>query len=439
MKNFKKFILFSILFFIVFFIIYFFISIFTDEIWIYGFSYNISRGLVPYRDFNMVVTPLYTFILGGIIFLFGHHMYLMYILNTFIIVLSSYLMYKKIGFNFILVSLFFLILAGNGYNLLCTFWVILLLFLFDKKFKYKDFIMGIIIGLFILTKQTVGVCVMIPLFFFSKNKIKFIIGVLLPLFIFSIYLLYNGALYNFIDYCFLGMFSFTKRNIFLHLLIPELLILFLLFLFYKGKIVSNDVWIVICFQIIAFPIFDIFHFMFCFLVFYYYLLCNLRIRVIFKGALILLSLFIFSRFFSFPYLVKDVDSFMYGKCFKLSSDFQFLNDFYRDFVFDYDNIFIFSDFAYIIKLNNNHTLNKFDLINNGNMGYNGDKRYVKDISNICDNSSCLFVIDTFYIFVLEGKLKLPDTSQTNLEIIKYVSDKYDFVVSKNYFNFYINK
>lgn len=30
-----------------------------DEIWNYGFSYNIYKGLVPYRDFNMVLTPFY--------------------------------------------------------------------------------------------------------------------------------------------------------------------------------------------------------------------------------------------------------------------------------------------------------------------------------------------------------------------------------------------
>ena len=29
-----------------------------DEIWNYGFSYNIATGLIPYKDFNMVITPL---------------------------------------------------------------------------------------------------------------------------------------------------------------------------------------------------------------------------------------------------------------------------------------------------------------------------------------------------------------------------------------------
>ena len=32
-----------------------------DEVWCYGFAYNISKGLVPYRDFNMIITPLYSF------------------------------------------------------------------------------------------------------------------------------------------------------------------------------------------------------------------------------------------------------------------------------------------------------------------------------------------------------------------------------------------
>ena len=33
-----------------------------DEIWSYGFSYNISKGVVIYRDFNVLQTPLYFFL-----------------------------------------------------------------------------------------------------------------------------------------------------------------------------------------------------------------------------------------------------------------------------------------------------------------------------------------------------------------------------------------
>ena len=32
-----------------------------DEIWNYGFSYAIRLGEIPYRDFNMVLPPFYSF------------------------------------------------------------------------------------------------------------------------------------------------------------------------------------------------------------------------------------------------------------------------------------------------------------------------------------------------------------------------------------------
>ena len=42
-----------------------------DEIWSYGFSISMRNGLVPYRDFNMVVTPIYPFIISIFLFIFG--------------------------------------------------------------------------------------------------------------------------------------------------------------------------------------------------------------------------------------------------------------------------------------------------------------------------------------------------------------------------------
>ena len=34
----------------------------NDEIWGYGFTHNIYKGLIPYKDFNMVITPFFPFI-----------------------------------------------------------------------------------------------------------------------------------------------------------------------------------------------------------------------------------------------------------------------------------------------------------------------------------------------------------------------------------------
>ena len=59
-----------ILNFIIFIIIFFIVAsvILTrplsnlDEIWNYNFARNVADGLIPYKDFNMVTTPLLPFI-----------------------------------------------------------------------------------------------------------------------------------------------------------------------------------------------------------------------------------------------------------------------------------------------------------------------------------------------------------------------------------------
>ena len=42
-----------------------------DEIWNYGFAHSIYQGLIPYKDFNMVVTPFFPFFLSLFLFIFG--------------------------------------------------------------------------------------------------------------------------------------------------------------------------------------------------------------------------------------------------------------------------------------------------------------------------------------------------------------------------------
>ena len=58
-----------IFFFILLFILFLvwnllFIPVNLDEIWNYGFTHNIYSGLVPYKDFNMVLTPLFPMIMA---------------------------------------------------------------------------------------------------------------------------------------------------------------------------------------------------------------------------------------------------------------------------------------------------------------------------------------------------------------------------------------
>ena len=76
-----------------------------DEIWSYGFTNNIYSGLIPYKDFNVIITPLF-FETGKVLFnifganYFGFHIY--NILNICIFKIIIYI-YKYIIYLIILI------------------------------------------------------------------------------------------------------------------------------------------------------------------------------------------------------------------------------------------------------------------------------------------------------------------------------------------------
>ena len=41
-----------------------------DELYNYGFSVSILKGLVPYKDFNMIIPPFFSYIFSIILLLF---------------------------------------------------------------------------------------------------------------------------------------------------------------------------------------------------------------------------------------------------------------------------------------------------------------------------------------------------------------------------------
>ena len=89
MKNNKNYILELILIFIVTILFNLFINGLTnDEVWNYGFAYNFSNGLIPYKDFNMIITPLFPLIMS----IFGRNIVVYHILNGFICVCIFYYM-----------------------------------------------------------------------------------------------------------------------------------------------------------------------------------------------------------------------------------------------------------------------------------------------------------------------------------------------------------
>ena len=68
-----------------------------DEIWNYGFAKNILDGLVPYKDFNMVVPPLFSYITSIVLWLFGERLLVYHIFIAVLVVAITYLAFQKIG------------------------------------------------------------------------------------------------------------------------------------------------------------------------------------------------------------------------------------------------------------------------------------------------------------------------------------------------------
>ena len=441
MKKSKYLFLFVVIYLLCFCYSYFISRVYSDEIWNYGFSYNISLGMVPYRDFNLVTTPLYSMLASIFIKIFGHHLYSLHIFNSLILVSIIFIMYKKIGKRSLILIPFILLNCYPGYNIFCVFIILLLLYIVNFNFKYKDIILGFLIGLAFLTKQTVGICLIIPLLFYSKDKKKSFISFFIPTFVFFIYLIWNHALYQYIDYCFLGLFDFGQSNgVFLFLPI-EIIICFILgYNLFKSKFFNQKLFYLLMFQVITVPIVDDYHFMIGFIpVFYYFLECvkidNYKLKYYFVISLFFCCLWNFYVHpYEFGHLYSDKNSYLYGRNIPeyVENSVTKISNYINAVRNDYDYVYFFSANAYYVKLNINYIITKYDMINNGNMGYHGGAYYMDEINDYCDSHSCIFILYQY-------EFRENNVSQTSQELVDYVKNTYTKFDNFDSFDIYVSK
>ena len=154
-----------------------------DEIWNYNFSRNIASGLVPYRDFNMVITPLLSIITGLILKITFNELIIMRILAAILCSTIIYISYKlfnllevkkevAIIFSFVIVCLFKDIFCID-YNYLSLLITLIIIYREIKLYKIdheiikcnikQDVILGVLAGFAILTKQTTGLLIAVVL------------------------------------------------------------------------------------------------------------------------------------------------------------------------------------------------------------------------------------------------------------------------------------
>ena len=415
-----------------------------DEIWNYGFGKNILDGLVPYRDFNMIIPPLFSYLVALVLKIFGEKLIVYHIFLACLVTEITYLSYKKIGWYSILIYIALLIYCTNGYNLFTLFVLFLLLQTIEKKPKNQEFIIPILISMMFLTKQTLGILIL-PSILYSKNKKKTIAIYLVIALSFLSYLLINNSLFQFIDYCFLGMFEFTEKNylsVLPYLIIELCSCAILLKKFMQSKGTRKDICYVLLYQIIVFPIVDISHFVLGWSSILYLLFKQAKATKMFKISafiviltmeLSVLSIADYSstlrgRSYLEPY---PGSGFLEGRLVPIITK-DYLHSM-GEYIQKYPEhrLYILGNYGYLVKLALDIPITKYDLINDGNMGYHGSQKYIEEIKETCREEQCLFIVN-------DNEHNKKGYGQTNYQILEYVSKNYQKIYASSTFGIYIN-
>lgn len=435
MKKFFFVILCIIIFVFNFLYFWFRLNLFSDEVWNYGVAYNIANGLVPYRDFNLLAGPLVYYFSAIFILIFGHHFYSYAIFHSCFMLLIFIVLWIRLGKKSMLIYLVLITFSFPNYNIFVMFLFFLMFVIYDDyNLKYRNYIIGSLIGLIFISKISIGVSMLFVMIIFDYNKKK-LIGFLFVLLLFLLYLVFNDSFFQFVDYNYLGMFSFVSDNKFLFYL-PAYIIFCLTVIIAIFKSRFKDIFLiyVLAFSVVSIPIFDNLHMMYSVVVILFYLFCRYDFYINrYYNYFFVISFSFFFFCVTSPVgnynLYRDSTSFLYGKA--IYYDFYNydkcvlrLKKYVSNVKDNYDYIFIFSDeLTYSVKLDLNIPINKFDVIANGNMGYRGFERYIFEYHEMCKYNSCIFFVDDSISNL---------TSQSNENILNDVRNSYSKIDTINF-------
>lgn len=215
-----------------------------DELWNFNFAKNVSDNRIPYKDFNMVTTPLLPLICGIILKLTAKELIITRILAILLNSAIIFMVYKILETCKINKYLNYLVLIIMhrlyrqifclDYNFTVLLIILVLIYMEIKKtdkekkllfydFKY-DLKVGIIAGTAILFKQSVGLAVAVMSAVYKiilvENKQDFkkaikiilarILGIIIPSVIFIVYLIATNSYYDFLDYAVYGIKTFDN-------------------------------------------------------------------------------------------------------------------------------------------------------------------------------------------------------------------------------------
>ena len=444
-----------------------------DELWNYNFARNVANGLVPYKDFNMIITPLMSFVCGIILKITVDELIVMRVLAALLSTGIFYITYKifneldikkeiSIIFIFLIGCLFkdvFCIDYNYGSLLLALIIILLEIKFYKKDNKFikdnikQDILLGIIAGLSITIKQTTGLFICMALL---GNKLLFVrkkeelnvylkvffyrfIGLIIPVLLMIIYLILNNAFSELVSYTILGITEFTNFIPYKSLIAWDLLgVLSVLvpIAFIYGWIKSvvfekyREIYLLTIYGlatfVICFPISNKIHFLIgalpiIILILYetYNLLKIIRLKISTKEKIFILSavncaIILFVILHSIINLNKyilaseeysDLKHFSY---IKISKDLEEHIERIDKYIEKNGNIKILDSSAAIYMIPLDRYNKDYDMFNKGNFGYNGEKRIIKEISELNDVK---------YLILKDEFIK---NWQTPVDIIDYV-------------------
>lgn len=223
-----------------------------DELWNYNFARNIAEERLPYKDFNMIQMPLLPIICGLVLKAFSNELIVMRIIAIFLNSLILFLVYKilkQLKVNDYLIYLSLIAIYFVYYNYFCLDYNFMIVFIAllaiywelkwlesDKELLKNsikhDFLLGILVGISILLKQTTGIFLTLIFIFYKiliaskkedwKEIIKIIamrfIGATIPVVVLFVYLISNNIWNDFLDYAIYGIKTFDNKISYMHLL-----------------------------------------------------------------------------------------------------------------------------------------------------------------------------------------------------------------------------
>lgn len=433
MKNSFKYIFLFIFFFCC--LQFFFTLLSGDQIYNYGFSYAVSRGEIPYRDFNMIIPLVGAFLYALPLKLFGVSLIVFNLFQALLLCVLFYFLFKLFGNKAYLLLIGLVITIPvpivtnlfQGYNFLLLLELVILLYL--EKSKANDYLIGMVLGIAVFTKQTVGFCFCLVSIYYLfrdyKKAVKRFVGLLLPCFIFLIYFLVTKTLGSFLDMCLLGLFDFATSNSSFGKVFSDFY--FYVFLIEIGILIYQIIkdhkrlmyYYLLAYSFVVFPLFDYIHISYFTFPFLFIFLDKINIRspsLGFNACLFSVSLsviwFLFMYDFKLPYIV-NFDNF---ELFITTEKAQKENEYLREFLNKYPNTIILAENTYFTKISMNLEINRYDLLNYGNHGYNGTNKLIERLEKEKDK----------YILVsMEAYNSQRDRQQTNKEVMRYVIENYE--------------